>query len=124
MRLLAKASLDRWEFAAECRAEWGKWRRRRSLPSIACRSICVRPRPRPRRHAAHRRARSESGSVTGAPSVRPVAQHSSEPAGRARGLRNTLREVCDDVIDGVGAPHRLVMLVGPAVAARAASPSG
>jgi adenylylsulfate kinase-like enzyme len=33
-------------------------------------------------------------------------------------VRQQLREICDDVVDGVGPLHRLVILVGPAGAGK------
>jgi len=114
-RLLAKRPWDRWEFAAECRTEWGKWRPKAEpaeyrLP-VDLRSSTAKTAAPTRRTGA----RGPNPDLSPAPERAPglLSIRPSPLVGR-EDVRNTLREVCDDVIDGVGAPHRLVMLVGPA----------
>ncbi|HEY2405899.1 MAG TPA: serine/threonine-protein kinase [Polyangiaceae bacterium] len=115
-RLLAKRPWDRWEFAAECRADWAKWRPK-VVESSAWR-LPIEKRSSPLRSAAPTRRTGTRGpnlDLSPAPERAPglLSIRPSPLVGRDD-VRSTLREVCDDVIDGVGAPHRLVLLVGPA----------
>jgi eukaryotic-like serine/threonine-protein kinase len=116
MRLLAKRPWDRWEYAAEARSAWAAWRPSADVAASAWKFPTLP-------HAA----------AAGAPTTRLSRAHGPNPAlapapERAPGLlsirqsplvgredvRRVLREVCDDVVEGEGAPHRLVLLVGPA----------
>jgi tetratricopeptide (TPR) repeat protein/energy-coupling factor transporter ATP-binding protein EcfA2 len=114
MRLLAKRPWDRWEFAAECRADWAKWRPRVdssawNLPTLPRVALGVGPETKPTGpRQPHPDLALAPEPAPGLLSIRP-----SPLVGR-EDVRATLREVCNDVIDGVGSPHRLVMLVGPA----------
>jgi serine/threonine protein kinase/tetratricopeptide (TPR) repeat protein len=116
MRLLARRPWERWEYAADARAQWGKWRpsadidaaeyRFPVLPSAARRSALPRP------------------SQTAAASARELSVARDRPAGLLRmrpspfvgreEIRRQLRDICDEAIDNDGPPHRLVLLVGPA----------
>src|SRR5450432_3517125 len=105
MRLLAKRPWDRWEFAAECRAEWGKWRPKAEpaeyhLP-VDLRSSTAKTAAPTRRTGA----RGPNPDLSPAPERAPglLSIRPSPLVGR-EDVRNVLREVCDDVIDGVGAP--------------------
>lgn len=115
MRLLAKRPWDRWEFAADCRRDWAKFE-----PAFKPGIWFFPTLPR-------------SGNVPEAPKTRPTGPRPQNPdlaqaPERAPGLlsirpsplvgrrdvRERLRAVCDEAIQGIGAPHRLVLLVGPA----------
>jgi eukaryotic-like serine/threonine-protein kinase len=118
MRLLAKRPWDRWEFAAECRADWAKWRPRVeasawNFPTLprGSQPPAVETRPTGPR-APHPDLALAPDPAPGLLSIRP-----SPLVGREE-MRATLREVCNDVIDGVGSPHRLVMMVGAAGAGK------
>lgn len=115
MRLLSKRPWDRWEFAAEARREWAKFRPadrpgmwffpalgRSGAPKESAQTRPTGPRPQnPDLAPAPERA-------PGLLSIRP-----SPLVGR-RDVRERLRAVCEEVAQGLGAPHRLVLLVGPA----------
>jgi serine/threonine protein kinase/tetratricopeptide (TPR) repeat protein len=117
MRLLAKRPWDRFEFAAEARALWGEWRPPsdpnawqfqspgRSAPPPRETPPTVPPPPNPDLAIAPDRP-------PGLLSIRP-----SPLVGRDE-ARQALRQVCDEVIDGEGPPHRLVLMVGPAGAGK------
>lgn len=113
MRMLAKNPWDRWEFAAETRRMWAELRPSRVnaddyvLPRI--RPGSSRPLPKGSGFAGRNpNLEASSDGTTGLLSIRQ-----SPLVGRQR-IRRTLREICDEVIDGVGESHRLVILVGPA----------
>jgi serine/threonine protein kinase len=118
-RLLAKRPWDRWEFAAEARAAWSAWRPKPSedsgvfkFPALPHKTASP-PAPTTRQSGPPRgRQESLASSVAqrapGLLSIRP-----SPLVGRDD-IRRALREVCDEVVEGVGEPHRLVILVGPA----------
>jgi serine/threonine protein kinase len=115
LRLLAKRPWDRWEFAAECRRDWARFEPperpgiwffptlpRTSEAPAAPKTRPTGPRPQnPDLLPAPERA-------PGLLSIRP-----SPLVGR-RDVRERLRAVCDEIVQGGGAPHRLVLLVGPA----------
>ncbi|HEY6557792.1 MAG TPA: protein kinase [Polyangiaceae bacterium] len=115
MRLLAKRPWDRWEFAAGAGAAWGQfhptaevdprlWR----FPNV---TAAIPPAPTTRRTGRHGPTPDLSAAPERAPgllSIRP-----SPLVGRDD-VRHLLRETCEDVIASQGAPHRLVLLVGPA----------
>ena len=117
MRMLAKQPWDRWDFAAEARRLWSKLRPKDvdpadyALPRI--RSTAARPLPPGKGFAGRNPHLSASTErTTGLLSIRQ-----SPLVGRQE-IRQRLREICDEVIDGVGANHRLVILVGPAGAGK------
>ncbi len=114
-RLLAKRPWDRWDFAADARRAWAELKPEAkaavySLPptvpgSEQSSDLKTRPTgPRPNN--------PELGSAPerapGLLSIRP-----SPLVGR-NDVRARLRAVCEETIEGKGAPHRLVLLVGPA----------
>jgi tetratricopeptide (TPR) repeat protein len=113
MRLLAKRPWERWEFAAEARAAWAAWRPGADVPMESYRIPVV----------AKARAEAHTTGTTDATPAAPT-ERMSHAAGLLRmrpppfvgreDVRQRLREICDEVIDGEGAAHRLVMLVGPA----------
>ncbi|MDX2054688.1 MAG: protein kinase [Polyangiaceae bacterium] len=117
MRLLQKRPWDRFEFAAEARAEWAKWR----------------PDPAQEDHGHWRRlltarlaeesplqAAASLGAPVENPTLAPVPERApgllslrpSPLVGRNE-IRQVLRDICDEVIDGEGTKHRLILLVGP-----------
>ena len=116
MRLLAKYPWERWEFAANARQDWARFRPTGDLDESTWRFPKL-PR-RVRDEGAKTRKTGTRGAnpalglaperAPGLLSIRPSPLH-----GRAD-IRQKLREVCDEVIDNQGAPHRLVILVGPA----------
>lgn len=116
-RMLQKQPWDRWEFAAEARRTWAA---SRPLDAVAADFVLprIRPhstRPLPKgRGFAGRNPNLEASRdrTTGLLSIRQ-----SPLVGRQE-IRQTLREICDEVVDGVGAKHRLVILVGPAGAGK------
>jgi eukaryotic-like serine/threonine-protein kinase len=116
-RLLAKRPWDRWEYAANARAVWSQWRPNADLDPAVWRFPAIphlsnRPQPPTTKQTGPRRpARDLSAVPERAPGLLSIRQ--SPLVGRDD-VRRVLREVCDEVIEGVGAPHRLVILVGPA----------
>lgn len=113
MRMLAKQPWQRWEFAAEASREWAKVRPTEvdpddySLPRI--RPASSRPLPKGAGFAGRNpNLEASTERTTGLLSIRQ-----SPLVGRQE-IRQRLREICDDVIDGVGPHHRLIILVGPA----------
>jgi serine/threonine protein kinase/tetratricopeptide (TPR) repeat protein len=118
-RLLAKRPWDRWEFASEARAAWSAWRPSADVdPSVYVfpelpHKAASPPAPTTRQTGPPRGAKEVLSSAApqrapGLLSIRP-----SPLVGRDE-IRHVLREVCDEVIEGIGDPHRLVILVGPA----------
>jgi tetratricopeptide (TPR) repeat protein len=115
MRLLAKRPWDRWEFAADARAEWARWR-----PSVGVDPAVYRF---PQLPGAQRDGGAETRK-TGpiAPVAGNVAQEKASGLLRMRpspfvgreDVRQQLRDICDEVIDGEGPAHRFVILLGPA----------
>ena len=118
-RLLAKRPWDRWEFASEARAAWSAWR---PDPDVDGGVFSFPPLP----HKASSPA-APTTRLSGPPRGKTEALAPAAPQ-RAPGLlsirpsplvgrddvRHVLREVCDEVIEGIGEPHRLIILVGPA----------
>ncbi|MBX3125987.1 MAG: protein kinase [Polyangiaceae bacterium] len=116
-RLLAKRPWDRWEFAAEARGVWAQWR---PSPDTNPAAYVFPKLPRYDRPAAPT-TRQTGGPRGSAPELRPAQQRSTgllsirqSPLVGRDDVKRTLREACDEVIESVGAPHRLVILVGPA----------
>jgi serine/threonine protein kinase len=118
-RLLAKRPWDRWEFASEARAAWSAWR---PEPDVDPR-VYVFPKlphktaspPAPTTRISGPPRGKTEGLAPAAPQRAPglLSIRPSPLVGRDD-VRQVLREVCDEVIEGVGEPHRLVILVGPA----------
>jgi len=118
-RLLAKRPWDRWEFASEARAAWSAWRPDPDVdgsvftfPALPHKTASP-PAPTtrqtgPPRGKVEALAPAAPQRAPGLLSIRP-----SPLVGRDD-VRHVLREVCDEVIEGVGDPHRLIILVGPA----------
>jgi serine/threonine protein kinase/tetratricopeptide (TPR) repeat protein len=117
MRLLEKRPWDRWEFAAEARGQWALFRPGADVKPAAWRFPALR-RPSQQPPAPTTRKTGPRGPN---PDLKPAPQRApgllsirpSPLVGRAD-IRRVLREVCDDVIESEGPPHRLVLLVGPA----------
>jgi len=115
MRLLAKRPWDRWEFAAEARAAWAAWR-----PGAEVKSFRFQP-PQPRGGSEPAPPTRPSGAQSPNPDLEPAPDRppgllSIRPSplvGREE-VRSTLRQVSNELVEGEGPPHRLVMLVGPA----------
>jgi eukaryotic-like serine/threonine-protein kinase len=115
-RMLAKRPWDRWEFAAEARAEWARLRPAAEVDPAIWR-LPIRPRATEDggtpTHASVRRA---SGLRVAAVAERAPGLLSLRPSplvGRDD-IRTTLLDLTEDVVEGRGAPHRLVVLTGPA----------
>jgi serine/threonine protein kinase/tetratricopeptide (TPR) repeat protein len=116
MRLLAKYPWDRWEFAEEARQEWGKWRPAADVDPSVWRFPTVPRRTRGEEAKTRKTgARGANPDLALAPERAPglLSIRPSPLCGRDD-VRRLLREVCDEVIEAQGAPHRLVILVGPA----------
>ncbi len=115
-RLLAKRPWDRWEFAAEARGAWAQWRPVADTAADAWVFPKVprydKPAP-PISQKSGTDRRSPSTSVAQQRSPGLLSIRMSPLVGRDD-VKRVLREVCDDVIEGNGAPHRLVILVGHA----------
>jgi len=115
--LLQKKPWDRWEFAAEARRDWNKFRPvgvkppDYVLPRI--RPSAVRALPKGHGYAGRNsNLDADTERTTGLLNIR------QSPLVGRQDVRQTLREICDEVIDGVGPSHRLVILVGPAGAGK------
>lgn len=115
-RCLRKKPWERFEFAAEARRAWEVFRpegeidpRLWRFPRVAGASS---PPSLSAADAATPRLSGPPGAILdrnrGLLGIRP-----SPLVGRAE-LRNRLTEICNDVTQGVGAPHRLAIIVGPA----------
>jgi serine/threonine protein kinase/tetratricopeptide (TPR) repeat protein len=112
-RCLAKKAWDRWEFAAEARREWERLRPKNveaidyKLPRI--RAASTRPLPKGQGSAGRNpNLDADTERTNGLLNIRQ-----SPLVGRQE-IRTLLREICDEVSDGTGDNHRLVILVGPA----------
>jgi len=118
-RMLAKRPWDRWEFASEARAAWSAWRPDADVdPSVydfphLTHKTSSPPAPTTRLSGPPR-GKTE-GLAPAAPQRAPglLSIRPSPLVGRDD-VRHVLREVCDEVIEGIGEPHRLIILVGPA----------
>ena len=113
MQLLKKRAWDRFEYAAQAREQWAELR-----PVDVDPSHFVLPKIRPAAARALPKGQGEPGrnplldaDSEGAVGLLSIRQ--SPLVGR-HGIRQTLREACDELIDDVGQKHRLVILVGPA----------
>ncbi len=112
-RLLAKRPWDRWDFVSDARREWGRWRpgaevepEDYSLPETAVRQDVLPTQPSlPAQLATITQDQSHASGLL---RMRP-----SPLVGRDE-VRQRLRDICDDVVDGVGPQHRLVIMLGPA----------
>jgi len=118
MRLIAKHPWDRWEFASEARAEWDRWRPSASVapevwrfPPLPRRKGQSAPPPKktPRRESVFRLP--PGVAIERAPGLLSIRQ--SPLVGR-HDIRTLLRDTCDEVVEGRGPLHRLVILAGPA----------
>ena len=116
LRLLAKKPWERWEFAAEARADWNAWR---PDPKVSPR-VWRFPKLPHTREAAVPTTRRTFAAVP-RPELKPAPERAPgllsirpSPLVGRDDVRRLLRGVCEEVIANVGAPHRLVLLVGPA----------
>ncbi|MGE0323402.1 MAG: serine/threonine-protein kinase PknK [Polyangiaceae bacterium] len=114
-RLLAKRPWDRYEFANEARMVWSQWRPSIDIPTDMWRFPELRStsgKPITTRRSGGRGPTRELGRAPerapGLLSIRP-----SPIVGREE-IRSHLHEICDQVVDGHGPSHRLVILVGSA----------
>ncbi len=117
MRCLRKRPWDRYEFAAEAKQAWAEFKPKEPVDSRLWRFPRV---------AATPGVADPSKTEATAPDVAEAI--SRPPREKARGLLSIrpspmvgrddvckrLLEICDEVERGVGEPHRLVILVGPA----------
>lgn len=115
LRLLAKRPWDRWEFSAECRRDWARFE-----PEARPGSWFFPTLPRTPEAAAAPKTRP-TGPRPQNPDLLPAPERAPgllsirpSPLVGRRDVRERLRAVCDEVAQGGGAPHRLVLLVGPA----------
>ncbi len=116
-QMLEKQPWDRWEFAAEAHRLWATHRPQETqakdynLPRI--RPAATRPLPKGRGFLGRNPNLDASKErTTGLLSIRQT------PLVGRKSVRRSLREICDEVIDGVGPKHRLIILVGPAGAGK------
>ena len=115
-RLLAKRPWDRFEFAAEARALWNKWRPAPDTSGSAWKFPRLPSSPKNTSEKTRRTGpRGTSRELQPAPERAPglLSIRPSPMVGRDD-IRQKLREVTDDVVESSGPPHRLVILVGPA----------
>lgn len=116
-RLLAKRPWDRWDYAANARAVWSQFRPTASVEPDVWRFPVIPhlsnrpPAPTTRKTGPRGPNRDLSAVPERAPGLLSIRQ--SPLVGRDD-VKRVLREVCDEVLEGSGAPHRLVILVGPA----------
>jgi len=117
LRLLARRPWDRWEYAADARREWARWRPSADVPPVVYRFPVLPLAPKRAVPAdSVRVAPMESSPDLQVAPHRPAGLLRMRPSpfvGREE-ICQKLREICDDVIDETGPPHRLVLLVGPA----------
>ncbi len=114
-QLLAKKPWDRFEFAAAARREWQKLKPE-TLPKVWDFPSLVRASDI--QAAAPTRRTGTRGPN---PDLAPAPEHApgllsirpSPLVGRDE-ERKKLEAICQEMVDGVGPPHRLVILVGPA----------
>jgi serine/threonine protein kinase/tetratricopeptide (TPR) repeat protein len=117
MRSLAKKPWDRWEFAAEARAAWARWRPESvrpeewRLPDLKNADRLERSSPT----SVDTGPRMSNPLLAAVPERAPglLSMRPSPLVGRSE-LRRTLRSVCREVIEGQGTPHRFLLLYGPA----------
>lgn len=118
MRLLAKHPWDRWEFASEARAEWDRWRPSASVPTEVWKfpplprrkgQSATPPKNLPRRESIFRLP--PGVAVERAPGLLSIRQ--SPLVGRQE-IRTLLRDTCDEIVEGRGPLHRLIVMTGPA----------
>jgi len=113
MQMLEKHPWDRWEFAAEARRQWAEFRpgqvnpKDYVLPRI--RPATTRPLPK----GAGFQGRNPNLDASAERTIGLLSIRQSPLVGRQE-IRQRLREICDEVIDGEGPKHRLIILVGPA----------
>ncbi|MCH2110707.1 MAG: AAA family ATPase, partial [Polyangiaceae bacterium] len=113
MRLLRKKPWDRWEFAAEARKDWAELRPTK-VPPGGYALPYIRPAPsRPLPKGVGYAGRNPLLDAAPERSTGLLSIRQSPLVGREK-IRQTLREICDELIDGEGPQHRLVILVGPA----------
>ncbi|HEU5073158.1 MAG TPA: protein kinase, partial [Polyangiaceae bacterium] len=120
MRLLAKRPWDRWEFAAEARSEWAKFRPTDSDPKIwKLPRITEAPKSADTPKTARIGRRGRNPLLSAVPERAPglLSIRPSPLVGRHQ-IRQLLRDTCDEVVDCEGSPHRLIILVGPAGAGK------
>lgn len=112
-RCLAKRPWDRWEFAAEARRDWANFRPQHVDSALyqLTKTRAVEPRPLPKGTGYPGRSPHLDADLERTTGLLNIRQ--SPLVGR-QDVRTLLREVCDDVIDGRGSNHRLIILVGPA----------
>ncbi len=115
LRLLAKRPWDRWEFAAECRRDWARFAPS-ERPNMWFFPTTIRNSEGPPAQKTRPTGmRAQNPDLQPAPERAPglLSIRPSPLVGR-RDVRERLRATCDEVVQGAGAPHRLVLLVGPA----------
>lgn len=116
MRLLAKRPWDRWEFAAEARRDWAAFE-----PEAGSNLWSLPPLGRPLASKESTRPRVVESPLPPNPDLSPAPERAPgllsirpSPLVGRRDVRTRLRAVCQEVVQGRGAPHRLVLLVGSA----------
>lgn len=116
-KMLRKDPWDRWEFAAEAKRLWATFRPSSGEPEDYILPK-IRPTPtRPLPKGAGFRGRNPNLDASPERTTGLLSIRQSPLVGREE-IRQTLGEICDEVIDGIGPLHRLVILVGPAGAGK------
>jgi serine/threonine protein kinase/tetratricopeptide (TPR) repeat protein len=113
LRLLAKRPWDRFEYAAEARAHWGRFRPGADVKNWRFQMPTRSNEPSPATRPSG--AKNPNPDLEPAPD-RPPGLLSIRPSplvGR-EDIRSSLRQVSNELAEGEGPPHRLVLLVGPA----------
>ena len=116
LRMLNKRPWDRYMYAAEARAVWSRWRPAAEVDPKVWKFPKVRRTDVPVSNTTRQTGpRGPNKALAPAPERAPglLSIRASPMVGRDD-VRRHLQEVCDDIIDGEGPPHRLVILVGPA----------
>jgi serine/threonine protein kinase/energy-coupling factor transporter ATP-binding protein EcfA2 len=120
-RMLAKRPWDRWEFAAEARTEWARFRPDASVDPEVWRFPALSHAAGANKAATTRKtgAHGPNPQLAAKPERAPglLSMRPSPLVGRDD-VRRLLSDVCNDVAEGRGPTHRLVLLVGPAGAGK------
>ncbi len=118
-RCLHKKPWDRFEFAAEARRAWEEFRPNADIDERLWRFPRVAGTPAPPSLSSADATTAARGDASGVAASRPdrtrglLGIRPSPLVGREQ-TRQRLLAICEEVIEGKGPPHRLVILVGPA----------
>lgn len=115
-RCLRKRPWDRFEFAAEARRAWAQFKPKDDVDPRMWRFPRVAGSPAPPSLSAEdlTTARPGKSSLPAPDRTRGLLGIRPSPLVGRESTRERLLEICSEVVEGRGAPHRLVILVGPA----------